>query len=129
MRSRTGIILVFCSVLRAADSSGTSADSAALNQALADVNAGLARSDWSLVDNAARRLSVIPSTATITEDGDLLPAIRLYSAGRTDDARNAAAALIASKHESMAVQFALFLNSRRRATYLPAALGPTGAIY
>jgi hypothetical protein len=109
-----------------ADSSG----SVDLNQAVADATAALARSDWTAVEGAIRRLSGTSVPAPGIEHSELVAAMRLYDEGRLEEAARAAAALIASGRDTAAAtQFTLFLNSRRRARYLTPAIGPLICAY
>lgn len=129
MMSRVGMIFILSGAALLAGSAD-SLGSVDLNQAVADATAALARSDWTAVESAIRRLSVTSVPAPRMEQAELLAAMRLYGEGRPEEAAQAAAALIASGRDTAAAtQFTLFLNSRRRARTLTPAIGPLICAY
>jgi hypothetical protein len=135
MMSRAGMIFLLSGaglLAGSVDSSG----STDLNQAVVGATAALSRSDWTAVEGAIRRLSGTSVPATLfsagagMEHAELLAAMRLYGEDRREEAAKAAEALIASGRDNAAAnQFTLFLNSRRRARTLTAAIGPLICAY
>jgi hypothetical protein len=135
MMSRVGMIFLLSGAALLAGSADSSG-SVDLNQAVADATAALARSDWTAVEGAIRRLSVASVPATLfsagagMEHAELLVAMRLYGENRPEEAAQAAAVLIASGRDTAAAtQFTFFLNSRRRARTLTPAIGPLICAY
>ena len=113
-----------------ADSSGSPDLNSDLNQPVVGATAALSRSDWTGVEGAIRRLSVTSVPTPRMEHAELLAAMRLYWEDHPEEAAKAAAVLIASGRDTAAAtQFALFLNSRRRARTLTSAIGPLICAY
>lgn len=129
MMSRVGMIFLLSGAALLAGSADSSG-SVDLNQTVAVATAALSRSDWTASEGAIRRLSATSVPAAAMEHAELLAAMRSYEEGRPEEAARAAAALIASGRDAAAAtRFTLFLNSRRRAKYLTAAIGPLICAY